>query len=178
MKLYQQAGVNPFGGCLPLLIQFPILIGLYQAITNTMAASPLQLLTLSTHLYPFLPNATRLIPIDNQFLWMNLGLPDPYFVLTGLVVVSTWVQSKVMTPPSTDPQAAQMSQSMALTMPLMIGWMSLQFPSGLSLYWIVSNVLSIVQYALTPGTKINWREAFSLKLPGAPPPAPAKSRKR
>src|SRR6185295_17245566 len=79
MKLYQEAGVNPFGSCLPTLIQFPVLIGLYRAITSAMAASPLQLFDLSQHLYSFLPNVSRLIPLDNHFLWLNLGLPDPYF---------------------------------------------------------------------------------------------------
>jgi YidC/Oxa1 family membrane protein insertase len=176
MKLYQAAGVNPLGGCLPTVIQFPILIGLYQAINLAMAASPVQLLALSKHLYPFLPNVTSLIPIDNRFLWLNLGLPDPYFIITVLVVATTWIQSKVMTPPSADPQAAQMSQSMAVTMPLMIGWMSLQFPSGLSIYWIIGNILSIVQYAVTPGTKINWKKVLSFN--SAPAPVPAKAQKK
>ena len=175
MKMYQQAGVNPLGGCLPTLIQFPILIGLYQAITLAMAASPVQLLDLSKHLYPFLPNVTSLIPINNQFLWLNLGLPDPYYVIVFLVVATTWIQSKVMTPPSADPQSAQMSQSMAFTMPLMIGWMSLNFPSGLSIYWIIGNILSIAQYALTPGMKINWKNVFSFR--SAPAPVPARASK-
>jgi YidC/Oxa1 family membrane protein insertase len=177
MKMYQQAGVNPFGGCLPTLIQFPILIGMYQAITAVMAASPLQLLTLSKHLYPFLPNAASLIPLDNQFLWMNLGLPDPYYVLPVLVLVTTWLQSKVMTPASTsaDPQAAQMSQTMAYTMPIMFAYFSLSFPSGLSIYFIAANIIGIVQYALT--SPINWKSVFSLR-PAPPPPAPAKSSKK
>src|SRR3990170_241596 len=94
MKLMQQAGVNPLGGCLPMLIQFPILIGLYQAITLAMAASPVQLLNLSQHIYPFLPNVTNLIPLENRFLWLHLGLPDPYYVLPVVVVATTWLQSK------------------------------------------------------------------------------------
>ncbi|HLE27183.1 MAG TPA: YidC/Oxa1 family membrane protein insertase [Anaerolineales bacterium] len=177
MKLYQHAGVNPFGGCLPMIIQFPILIGLYQAITLAMAASPVQLFSLSQHLYPFLPNVTNLIPLENHFLWLNLGLPDPYYVLPVVVVLSTWIQSKVMTPPSADAQAAQMSQTMAIYMPLMIGWMSLQFPSGLSLYWVISNVIGIVQYVITPGAKVDWKNVFSFRR--APPqPQPAKARKK
>jgi YidC/Oxa1 family membrane protein insertase len=177
MKLYQQAGVNPLGGCLPLLVQIPIMGGLYGALTLAMAASPLQLFLLSQMHYPFLLNLARLIPIDNRFLWLNLGLRDPYYILPILVVVTTWIQSKVMTPPSADPQAAQMSQSMAITMPLMIGWFSLQVASGLSIYWIVGNVLSIVQYALTPGMKIDWKNVLSFRGPAAPVPAKAQ-RKR
>ena len=56
MKLYQEMGINPFGSCLPTLIQFPIIIGLYQAIINSLAATPIQLLELSRHIYTFLPN--------------------------------------------------------------------------------------------------------------------------
>lgn len=169
MKLYQRAGVNPLGSCLPMLIQFPVLIGLYQAINLAMAASPVQLLDLSRHIYPFLSGASSLIPLENRFLWLNLGLPDPFYVLPLLVVATTWLQSKLMTPPATaDSQAAAMSQQMALMMPLMIGWMSLQFPSGLSIYWVIGNVVSIVQQAIT--TPPDWRRVFSFR---AAPAAPA-----
>jgi YidC/Oxa1 family membrane protein insertase len=162
MKLMQKAGVNPLGGCLPLVIQFPILIGLYQAITNAIAASPAQLLQLSTHIYPFLPNVNKLIPLDNQFLWMNLGLPDPFYVMPILVVLTSWVQSKVITPPSADPNAAQMAQTTALTTTLMFGWFSLTFASGLSIYFVVSNILGVLQYSLT--SPINWRNIFNLGI--------------
>jgi len=177
MKLMQQAGVNPLGGCLPMLIQFPILIGLYQAINLAMAASPVQLLNLSQHIYPFLPDVTNLIPLENQFLWLHLGLPDPYYILPVVVVVTTWLQSKIMTPPSADPQAAQMSQTMSIYMPLMIGWMSLNFPSGLSIYWVISNVVGIAQYVITPGSKVDWKNLFSLRsTPPAPPEKPRKKK--
>src|SRR5882672_10075610 len=98
MKLYQEAGVNPFGSCLPTLIQFPVLIGLYQAINLAMAASPVQLLDLSTHIYNFLLNAARIVPLQNNFLWLNLCLPDPFYLLPLIVVVTTWLQSRVMIP--------------------------------------------------------------------------------
>jgi YidC/Oxa1 family membrane protein insertase len=173
MKLYQEAGVNPFGSCLPTLIQFPVLIGLYQAINLAMAASPVQLLDLSTHIYSFFPNAAALVPLQNNFLWLNLGLPDPFYVLPLIVVVTTWLQSRVMTPATAgaDPQAAQMSQSMAITMPLMIGWMSLQFPSGLSIYWVVSNAVSVVQYAIA--SPVDWKSVLDVRTMfggGARPP--------
>lgn len=154
MELYREAGVNPLGGCLPTLIQFPILIALYQAITRSLAASPLQLIDLSQHVYElpdgllnWLPRPTSLIPLDSNFAWLNLGQPDPYFILPVLVVVTTWLQQKLMTPPSTDPQSAAMSRSMQLTMPLFIGYISLTFPSGLSIYWILSNIIGFIQYA-------------------------------
>jgi len=163
MKLYQEAGVNPFGSCLPTLIQFPVLIGLYQAINLAMATSPVQLLDLSTHIYSFLPNVAHFVPLQNSFLWLNLGLPDPFYVLPLIVVVTTWLQSRVMTPATAgaDPQAAQMSQSMAITMPLMIGWMSLQFPSGLSIYWVVSNAVSVAQYAIA--SPVDWKNVLDVR---------------
>lgn len=154
MELYREAGVNPLGGCLPTLIQFPILIALYQAITRSLAASPLQLIDLSQHLYKlpagtldWLPRPITLIPLDSQFAWLSLAEPDPYFILPILVVVTTWLQQKMLTPPSSDAQGAAMSRSMQITMPLFIGYISLTFPSGLSIYWVLSNIIGFVQYA-------------------------------
>jgi YidC/Oxa1 family membrane protein insertase len=175
MKLYQDAGINPLGGCLPTFIQLPILMGLYQVINLAMAATPIQLLDLSRHVYPFMSNVAGLVPLDNRFLWLNLGLPDPWFILPILVAGTTWLQSKVMTPPSADPQAAQMSQSMAITMPLMFGYMALNFASGLSIYFIVANVIGIAQYALT--NPINWKSLLNFDL-GLAPAAPAEPTKR
>jgi YidC/Oxa1 family membrane protein insertase len=177
MKLYQEAGANPFGACLPTLIQFPVLIGLYQSIQQAMAASPVQLFDLSRHIYSFLPNAASLIPMDNHFLWLNLGLPDPFYVLPILVAVSMWIQSKMITPPATgDPQAAQMSQSMAITMPLMFGWFSLQFPSGLSIYFVISNLIGIFQTALTQ--PVDWKTVLSLNMSPAPSAAGSRANNR
>ena len=167
MKLWQAAGYNPLSGCLPLVIQFPILIGMYQAITNAIAASPIQLYNLSTHLYSFLPGLATLVPLDNTFLWLNLGLPDPYFVMPVLVAATSWVQSKVMTPPpSTDQQAAQTTQSMALMSTAMFAWFSLSFASGLSIYFIVGNILGIIQYGMT--NPLKWDKIFDLGLTPAP----------
>ncbi len=154
MELYREAGVNPFGGCLPTLIQLPILLGLYQAITRSLAASPFQLIELSQHIYnplpqvlSWLPDAFSLIPLNSRFMWLNLASPDPYYILPVLVVVTTWLQQKLLSTPSADPQQASMSRSMQLTMPLFIGYISLTFPSGLSIYWVVSNIIGFVQYA-------------------------------
>lgn len=172
MRMYKAAGVNPFGSCLPMLIQFPVLIGLYQSIIRALAHTPVALLELSQHIYPFFPNFSQLIPLQNTFLWMRLGQPDPYYVLPVLVVATTYLQQKLVTPPSTaDSQSAQMTQSMAVTMPLMFGFFSLSFASGLSIYFIVSNLLTMVQYAVMPGANINWRNLLSFSSP--PPAKPA-----
>lgn len=170
MKMYKEAGVNPFGGCLPMVIQFPILIGLYQSIIRALAHTPVQLFELSQHIYPFFPNFSELIPLQNTFLWMRLGQPDPFYVLPVLVVATTWLQQKLVTPPPTgDGQSAQMAQSMAVTMPLMFGFFSLSFASGLSIYFIVSNLLTILQYTAL-GT-VDWRNLLSFSLKPSAPPA-------
>jgi YidC/Oxa1 family membrane protein insertase len=156
MRVYREKGINPFGSCLPTLIQFPIIIALYQSIIRALASTPLDLLKLSRSIiFPFL-NVSDLIPLNSKFLWMNLGQPEPYYILAIVVAVTTYIQSKLTMPPSTNPndQSAAMGQSMAITMPLMLGWFALTFPSGLAVYFITSNVLGIVQYAAQG--KANW----------------------
>ena len=170
MKLYQEMGINPLGSCLPTVIQFPIIIGLYQAIILALAVTPVQLLNLSSHIYPFV-NAAHLIPLDNQFLWMNLSQPERLIIpglgigipiLAIIVVVTTYFQSKVMTP-ATQPgdQGAQMTKMMNLYMPLLMGYLALTFASGLSLYFVASNLVSIIQYAAMG--KANWRNLLPVR---------------
>ncbi len=163
MKLYQEMGVNPFGSCLPTLIQFPIIIGLYQAIIRALAVSPLQLLNLSKHI----TDGADLIPLNNYFLWMDLSLPEKDFGLTAfgyglpilavVVAVTSYLQTKLMTPTSSGSgdQGAQMTRAMGLYMPLFMGWLAYSFSSGLALYFVVSNIASILQYALMG--KLDWK---------------------
>lgn len=149
-RLYKQAGVKMFGlgGCLPLLLQFPIMIGMYQAIVRVMAVNPLQMLDLTRHLYPFLPQLSTLLPLNNRLLWLDLGQPDPYLIVPLLVVVTTYLSQKVMTPTtsSTDPQTAMVNKQMMIMMPLMFGYFTTLYASGLGIYFLVSNLVSIVQY--------------------------------
>jgi YidC/Oxa1 family membrane protein insertase len=156
MELYRKYNMNPLGGCLPLLLTFPIMIGLYQAIIAALAATPLQLLELSQRLYAFLPRLTQLIPLNNQWLGINLGQPpggsQPWYAyaLILLVVATGYWQQKIMTPTSSsgqsDNQMAGMSQSMMYTMPLMFGFFALSFAAGLSIYFIISNLVGVLQY--------------------------------
>jgi len=148
MRMYREYGVNPLGGCLPQLIQLPILIGLWQSINRVVALSPLQLMGLSSRLYSFLPGLATLVPLNDRFLWLNLGQPDPYMVLPVLVVVSSWAQQKLLTPPNPDPQAASMNRTMQIMMPLMFGFFAMNFSSGLSIYFVASNVIGLIQYAI------------------------------
>ena len=158
-KLMRAAGVNPFGGCLPLILQLFIMIALYNAITGALALNPLQLVALSQRVGP---NVAQLLPIDSRFLWLDLGHPDPFFVLPILVVVTTFLQQRVMTPPNPDPSASAMSRQMNIMMPLMFGMFALQFASGLSIYFIASNLIGIAQYALI-GRKSSAVPATTLK---------------
>jgi YidC/Oxa1 family membrane protein insertase len=167
MALYKEMGINPLGSCLPLIIQFPVMIGLYQSISLAMAQAPIQLLNLSRDLYAFIP-ASQLIPLNSNFLWMNLGLPEisspnalviagfTIPIMTIIVVITTFLQSKLMTPPPSNPgdQGAQMSKMMNLYMPILMGWIAYTLASGLALYFIVSNILGIAQYAMMGN--IHW----------------------
>ncbi len=168
MRLYKERGINPFGSCLPTLIQFPVIIALYQSISRAMATTPLGLLQLGRSLFPFL-DVQSIIPLNSKFLWMDLGRPESVMVfgfgiptLAIIVGLTTYVQSKLTMPASTNPndQTAAMSSSMAITMPLMLFWFSLTFASGLAVYFITSNLLGIAQYAMMG--KANWRNL----LPG------------
>ncbi len=154
---FQKIGYNPaetLSGCLPTLLQFPILIGLYQAIILVLASTPQALFELQERAYGFIRGSlSQLLPVENQFMWLNLGLPDPFFILPILVVATMFLQQKLLAPPKPANQSGKdqenpamaMTQSMQYTMPLMFGFFSLQFPAGLSIYFILSNIIGIVQ---------------------------------
>src|SRR5512138_3708356 len=162
MRIYREKGINPFGSCLPTLIQFPIIIALYQSIIRALASTPLDLLKLSRSIS--LPNVSDLIPLNSKFLWMDLGRPESVVIfgigiptLALIVAITTYIQSKLTMPASTTPgdQSAAMSGMMSIYMPLLLGYFALTFASGLSVYFITSNILGIVQYALQG--KANWQ---------------------
>ncbi|MBM2826689.1 MAG: YidC/Oxa1 family rane protein insertase [Dehalococcoidia bacterium] len=147
MKLYREAGVNPLGCAVPTFLQFPIWIGLYQSILLAMAADPKNLLDLSQHLYSWLPQVHGLVPLKSGFLWLDLSAPDRTVILPMLVLASTWIQQKMMTMPSADPSQKRMNDMMQWMMPLMLGFFALQFASGLAIYWVVSNIATmVIQY--------------------------------
>jgi YidC/Oxa1 family membrane protein insertase len=170
MRIYREKGINPFGSCLPMLVQFPILFALFPVLNRVLASTPLSLLELARtpSIFPFL-DISSLIPLNSSFLWMNLGRPESLPVLgfalptlAIIVAITTFVQSKLTTPPSANPndQSAAISKQMTIMMPLMLGYAAINFSSGLAVYFITSNVLGIIQYALQG--KANWRNL----LPG------------
>ncbi|MGP4077795.1 YidC family membrane integrase SpoIIIJ [Halobacillus sp. K22] len=118
MQLFQKNGVNPLAGCLPIIVQMPILIGFYHAIMRT---SEIQ-----TH----------------SFLWMELGQSDPFLAI--LTAATTFLQQKLMMAGGAAAQNPQM-QMMIYIMPLMIGTFAFFFPSALAIYWIVGNIVMILQ---------------------------------
>jgi YidC/Oxa1 family membrane protein insertase len=151
MKLYKEAGVNPLGCLWPMLIQLPIWIALYQAIMRALATTPENLLDLAHRLYSW-DIVNQAIPLNSHFLWLDLGKPDPYMILAIIVGGTMWVQQKMTQAPAVDPRQQSTSRMMLLLMPLMFGFLTLMFPSGLALYWAVSNIIGIItQYLFTGG---------------------------
>jgi YidC/Oxa1 family membrane protein insertase len=132
LALYKKHHVNPMAGCLPLLIQMPIIIALFQS--------------LRMFDYNLLGEA------GSSFFWISdLADPDPW-VLPIIVAVSTFLQSKfsmAMTPQTTEGNAKTMQISMQYVMPLMMGWFARGYTAGLSIYWITFSLLSLVQQWIT-----------------------------
>ena len=118
-ELFREAGVNPLAGCLPLLVQMPILMGMYYALFN----------------FTF-PSAEAA-----AFFWLpSMSEPDPYYILPVLSAATTFLQQKMTSSEMTGEMKIMMT-----VMPLFIGWISLTFPSGLVLYWVTMNVVQIIQ---------------------------------
>jgi YidC/Oxa1 family membrane protein insertase len=168
MRIYRERGINPFGSCLPTLVQFPILFALIPAITFAIGSTPLSILNLSRSVYPF-QDVAALVPLNSKFLWMDLGLPERTLlfglsipVLALIVALTTYVQTKLTMPPAANPndQAAMTGKMMSIYMPIMLYFFSVNYAAGLSVYFVISNVLSIIQYAMMG--KVNWRNL----LPG------------
>jgi len=118
MELYKTHKVNPLGGCLPMLLQLPVFIGLYNLLAST----------IELRQTPF-------------FLWIkDLSVKDPYYVLPIIMGITMLIQQK-MTPSTMDPTQAKVM----LIMPVIFTFFFLNFPSGLVLYWLVNNLLTIGQ---------------------------------
>jgi YidC/Oxa1 family membrane protein insertase len=122
MALYKEEGVNPMAGCLPLLVQLPLLWALYK----------LFLSAIELRHAPFI-------------LWItDLSAKDPLYVTPVLMTATMWLQQR-LAPQAGDPQ----QQRIMRMMPLIFGIMFLQFPSGLVLYWLANNVITIIQQEIT-----------------------------
>lgn len=121
-KLYAENNVNPYAGCLPLLIQMPIMMALYQSISRV-------------------PELKQ-----GSFLWLNLGQPDPYLILPILAAVFTFASTYLTSMSQIESNASL--KIMNFVMPVMIFVMGMSLASGLSLYWVVSNAFQVGQTLL------------------------------
>jgi YidC/Oxa1 family membrane protein insertase len=161
MKLYREAGINPLGCFSSFLLQIPILIALYRTFIIAVGEAPESLISLSGRLYDW-DYLRSGLPLPADFLWLHLGQPDP-FVLPLLVAMSTFVLQKMSTLPSTDERQRAQASMMNFMMPLIFGWITLTLPSGLGLYYVLSNVIGIVmQYAYVGGGPVNYRALIGL----------------
>jgi YidC/Oxa1 family membrane protein insertase len=166
MKLYREHGVNPAMGCLPLLLQMPILFGLFYAFSH-LGSSPVgyphvdwakvtcngvpvhtwQAWFQGCYAFANMPGSAQHVfnLFHAKFLWLSNGLgePDPLYILPVLAGVTQWIQSRMMLTRSTDPQQ-QMMNTMMNFMPLMIVFFATHYASGLSLYWVTSTVIAIL----------------------------------
>ncbi len=120
-NLYKTEGINPLSGCLPLLVQMPIMIGIFYGIRDFQYVGP------------------------SNFLWMeSISNPDPWFILPVLSAVTTFIQSKQTMPAGGGAQG----KMMLYFMPAFIGYISFTFPAGLVIYWVVMNIMQIAQQAM------------------------------
>ena len=171
-KLWKEQGVNPLGCLGPLVVQMPIFFGLFWALRGTLPSTPEQLANLSKSLYSWLPLVHQTVPLDGSFLWLDLAKyssqnPVP-LLLPVLVGVSMFVMQKMTTMPSASPQQASTNRMMLWLMPIMFGFFTLNFETGLALYWIVSNVIGIVIQGFITG----WGPLADLRRFGRQPPSP------
>ncbi len=166
MKAYREAGVNPLGCLGPLVLQFPILIALFYAIRQTLAVSPEALDNLSGHLYAW-SYIQEAVPLEESFLGMNLAAPS--MLMVALVGISTWAQSKTTVTVATDERARTQQQMMQWLLPVMFMFFSFSFPSGVSLYWVVTSVVSVGFNIITYGFPLLHIQP--LVAPPAPRPA-------
>jgi len=156
MKLYQEAGVNPLSGCLPLIVQMPVLFGLYAALV-TLGES------LNNARFFWIPDlgfpkyTQGMSWLTDAFAQRDFGLLAGYLILPILLVISQFIMQKWMTPPTptSDNAQAKMMQQMSLIMTVMFGFFTLQVPSGLTLYWVTSNLLQMLQQWVITSDRFN-----------------------
>ncbi len=141
MAFYKEKGINPLGGCLPLLIQLPILIVLYQVFRAGLAVYHPELI------YSFTPHVSY---INTHFFWVTLSSPDKYLILPILAAVMTFAQAKHMqmiNPMTNNPNdpAAMMNKQMTYLFPFMTFFIAYKLPAGLALYWATTSLFSWLQ---------------------------------
>ena len=133
MKIYQEAKINPLAGCLPLLIQMPILIGLFNVLRDPVT-------------YGVFVSDAAFKAADTGFLWIKNLTDSGYYSLALLSGGSAYFMQKMMA--TGDEQTENMMKSMTYVMTAMSLFWGFTFPAGVAIYWITSNLFSIAQYQL------------------------------
>jgi len=184
-SLYKEYGVNPVAGCLPLLVQLPVLYGLFYALNNVLkaasASASSRLDVINSLLYPFVPHFTKFPDVNlNWFTWLNpawhisLAVPDHTLILPILAGVATFVQLR-MSQPKTAPgtpsdPSMQSMKMMQYIMPFVTVFFGLSFSAGLALYWTVSSTFQAVQqYFVTGWGSLLVTPNFSFRGPQSEP---------
>lgn len=148
MKLYKLYNVNTLSGCLPTLVQLPIIMGLFGALREPTK-------------WVFTNGGAE--AVQQSFLWLhNLSDPDPYYILPILCVVLTFLTQKFTMNVQGSGSQQQTQKIMMYVTPLMIGWFAISMPAGVSLYWVVQNIYTFVQQMIVmriPVKKISVDEA-------------------
>lgn len=174
LELYKSHGVNPGAGCLPQILQIVILIALYRVFLNFLNGGNIDGKG-----------------VNMNFLWLNLGKPDPFFALPLLAGLSQLVYSLMLRPGTEHPHpsealvakkekkeekdemgmAQEIQNQMLFMMPIMTTVISLRFPSGLALYWVISTVFSLGQQWIITGPgglRYYWSLARTKVFGGTP----------
>ncbi|MEW5692954.1 MAG: membrane protein insertase YidC [Candidatus Hydrogenedentota bacterium] len=146
MRLYKESGVNPMGGCLPLILQIPIFVGLFVALRNAVELRGANFCLWITDLS--LPDTVYLLPFEipllSNFMGRNIN------ILPILYAITMHLSSKIGMPPAVTEEQKQ-QQAMMKFMPLILTVLLWNFPSGLYLYFTISNILQIIQQMITSG---------------------------
>jgi YidC/Oxa1 family membrane protein insertase len=149
-ELYRKDNIHPASGCLPMLIQFPILLGLYTLLRNPLNFIPEDMVPM-------------IMAIHDQFLWIpDLSQPDPWGlpIIAGITTFLSMTITQMSTPETGGMNMGQMQGMMKMMkyfFPVMIVWMGHTFPAGLTLYWFIGNLFTIVQYQIL----LKWRKRLT-----------------
>ncbi len=178
VKLYREHGINPLGCFMPMLIQMAVFIALYRALAHLVGGSPESLVGLSERLYP-LGVLQAQIPLNQEFLWMNMGEADTTFILPLIVGASTYLQQRMTITPNASAQQQQQQQMMSWLLPMMLVFFTLNLPAGVGVYWVVSNVFSLFASYYVYGRRImTWRQLLPMPPPPEAPVKPNKNKAR
>ncbi len=161
MKLYREAGINPLGCFSSMLLQLPILMALYRVFSTAIGETPESLVKVSHRLYNW-DYLRSSMPLPSNFLWLHVGRPDP-LILPLMVAITTYALQKMSMLPATDEKQRAQNSMMNMMMPLLFGWITINLPSGLGLYYVLSNLIGMaMQYVYVGGGPFNWRALVGL----------------